>query len=288
MDFIIEPLIGAVIGCFTNYIALKMLFRPYEPKRLFGKNLPFTPGLIPKRRKEIARAIGTMVERDLLDKKAVAAALGSEEITDKVADFLLGYTVEFPEEKEGAFSSQEMSVEGGVVSSPGKLVAEALSHLNIKEPVSKELYRYMSEKISGNLMARFVSDSLMQELAENLADKLESYLNHDGKHVISEAVDQEIKKLSGMCVEEILTKYGANAGKVRSKISDSYRELVEKKSEDMLEAVRISAIVEEKINAMDMRELEDMIFAVMKRELNAIVYLGALIGLLLGLLNLVI
>ena len=288
MDFIIEPLIGAVIGCFTNYIALKMLFRPYEPKRLFGKNLPFTPGLIPKRRKEIARAIGTMVERDLLDKKAVAAALGSEEITDKVADFLLGYTVEFPEEKEGAFSSQEMSVEGRVVSSPGKLVAEALSHLNIKEPVSKELYRYMSEKISGNLMARFVSDSLMQELAENLADKLESYLNHDGKHVISEAVDQEIKKLSGMCVEEILTKYGANAGKVRSKISDSYRELVEKKSEDMLEAVRISAIVEEKINAMDMRELEDMIFAVMKRELNAIVYLGALIGLLLGLLNLVI
>ncbi|TDL94147.1 DUF445 family protein [Macrococcus brunensis] len=59
-------LIGAVIGGFTNYIAIKMLFRPYKPVYLFGRQLPFTPGLIPKRRHELSQKIGEMVTRHLL------------------------------------------------------------------------------------------------------------------------------------------------------------------------------------------------------------------------------
>lgn len=59
-------LIGAVIGGFTNYIAIKMLFRPYEPVYMLGRQLPFTPGLIPKRRHELSQKIGEMVTRHLL------------------------------------------------------------------------------------------------------------------------------------------------------------------------------------------------------------------------------
>ncbi|TDM04660.1 DUF445 domain-containing protein [Macrococcus carouselicus] len=59
-------LIGALIGGFTNYIAIKMLFRPYHPVYLFGRQLPFTPGLIPKRRDELSVKIGEMVTNHLL------------------------------------------------------------------------------------------------------------------------------------------------------------------------------------------------------------------------------
>ena len=47
-------------------------------------------------------------------------------------------------------------------------------------------------------------------------------------------------------------------------------------------------MVEEKINAMPIDELERLIYDVMKKELNAIINLGALIGFILGLLNLFI
>ena len=47
----------------------------------------------------------------------------------------------------------------------------------------------------------------------------------------------------------------------------------------------ISHIIEEKINDMEVDELEDMVMAVMKKELNTIVNLGALIGCLIGILN---
>ena len=40
------PLTGAVIGYFTNMIAVKMLFYPKTEKRLFGKRLPLTPGVL--------------------------------------------------------------------------------------------------------------------------------------------------------------------------------------------------------------------------------------------------
>ena len=42
--FVLPPLVGAVIGYFTNMIAVKMLFFPHEEKRIFGHRVPFTPG----------------------------------------------------------------------------------------------------------------------------------------------------------------------------------------------------------------------------------------------------
>lgn len=58
--------VGAVIGGFTNLLAIQMLFRPYNPIYLFGKKLPFTPGLIPKRREELAVQLGKIVVEHLL------------------------------------------------------------------------------------------------------------------------------------------------------------------------------------------------------------------------------
>ena len=48
------PIIGALIGYCTNYIAVKMLFYPKQEVRIFGRKLPFTPGAIPKGKQRLA------------------------------------------------------------------------------------------------------------------------------------------------------------------------------------------------------------------------------------------
>ncbi len=58
--------IGAIIGGFTNHIAIKMLFRPLEPKYIGSWRLPFTPGIIPRRRADIATQLGNTVVTYLL------------------------------------------------------------------------------------------------------------------------------------------------------------------------------------------------------------------------------
>jgi uncharacterized membrane protein YheB (UPF0754 family) len=69
------PLVGAFIGWITNYIAIRMLFRPLKPWRLFGVRLPMTPGVIPAKRHEFAVNIGRMVGSQLLTSDDIAKAL---------------------------------------------------------------------------------------------------------------------------------------------------------------------------------------------------------------------
>lgn len=59
-------ILGAIIGGVTNMIAIKMLFHPFKPYYIFRFRIPFTPGLIPKRREEIARKLDKLLRNILL------------------------------------------------------------------------------------------------------------------------------------------------------------------------------------------------------------------------------
>jgi len=62
----IPPIAGAIIGYFTNDLAIKMLFRPYQPKYLGNKQLPFTPGLIPRNQERLAKRVSDTIMGSLL------------------------------------------------------------------------------------------------------------------------------------------------------------------------------------------------------------------------------
>ena len=64
MFFIVLPLVGALIGWVTNYIAIRLLFRPLAPIGVPFLNLAFQ-GLIPKRRSQIADKVGHVVAEQL-------------------------------------------------------------------------------------------------------------------------------------------------------------------------------------------------------------------------------
>ena len=78
--YLLGPLTGGIIGYFTNWLAIKMMFRPHLPKYIFGMKLPFTPGLIPKERGRIADAIATSISENLMNKEVLEKNLLSEEL----------------------------------------------------------------------------------------------------------------------------------------------------------------------------------------------------------------
>ena len=63
ITWIIIPLISAFIGWFTNWIAIKMLFHPREPKKILGFTLH---GIFPKRQQVFAARLGKLVSDELL------------------------------------------------------------------------------------------------------------------------------------------------------------------------------------------------------------------------------
>ena len=66
--WILLPLIGGVIGLVTNYIAVKMIFRPLKRRRILF--VPFH-GLVPRRQKELAKSIGKVVGSHLVEHKDI-------------------------------------------------------------------------------------------------------------------------------------------------------------------------------------------------------------------------
>ena len=64
-----------------------------------------------------------------------------------------------------------------------------------------------------------------------------------------------------------------------------YKKFVQEKFEEIIASINITKIIEDKINSMDVLEIEKLILSVMKKELNALVSLGAVIGFVLGLFN---
>ncbi len=77
LPWVLPPLVGALIGYVTNYVAIRMLFRPLTEKRIFGVRLPLTPGIIPKQRADLATSIGRMVSRELITAEAMEKQLSA-------------------------------------------------------------------------------------------------------------------------------------------------------------------------------------------------------------------
>ncbi|ENK1244008.1 DUF445 family protein [Clostridium botulinum] len=84
MKFLIASIIGGIIGYLTNWIAIKMLFRPYEEKRIFGMKVPFTPGLIPKEKIRIAKSVGNAIGEHLLSSEIIVKSLCSENMNNRL------------------------------------------------------------------------------------------------------------------------------------------------------------------------------------------------------------
>lgn len=86
------PLIGALTGWITNWIAVKMLFHPKEPKKfLFFK----VQGVFPKRQKVMAEKLGNIVASELFSIDDVVEKMKSADNTEvlgfvetKIDDFI--------------------------------------------------------------------------------------------------------------------------------------------------------------------------------------------------------
>ncbi|QKQ77624.1 DUF445 domain-containing protein [Nostoc sp. TCL240-02] len=64
--YVSPPVLGGIIGYFTNDIAIKMLFRPYQAIYIAGRRVPFTPGLIPRNQERLALNISKTIMGSLL------------------------------------------------------------------------------------------------------------------------------------------------------------------------------------------------------------------------------
>ena len=282
------PIIGAVIGYCTNYIAVKMLFYPRNEVRIGGHKLPFTPGAIPKGKPRLAKTVGHVVANTLLTEEDIRQKILSPETEEAVVDKIM------------AELSKKIYVEMGRVCSTyeeyGDLKAnlsdaftdqimDSIGKIDLKHTVVTEAGRVIKEKVSGTMLAMFLSDEMLNSFIQPVGAELENYIALNGRDFVQKEVNEKIMVFEQKSILDLCREMNLQEEKIRDTVRSIYRSASADAVNGVLKNVDISAMIEDKINDMKTEELEKVVLTVMKKELDTIVNLGALIGLILGSLN---
>jgi uncharacterized membrane protein YheB (UPF0754 family) len=151
LDWIFKISLSGTVGIWTNYFAIKMLFRPHN-RTAFGRQ-----GLIPARRDDIAEAIAAAVSEELLDAEAILGYIEENDMVGKTAQGLLGYAhtwIDDPVNRKMILDSISRYIQNRGVEQVGKLLTGAVQLIR----------SYSSENLSSEKVWDFVRSVLEQEL----------------------------------------------------------------------------------------------------------------------------
>lgn len=317
-SYIIAPLLGGVIGYITNDIAIRMLFRPHKAKYIMGVHIPFTPGIIPKEKGRIADSIGIVISSNLMNNEVLKRYLLSEDMVGKVRSTLEEFIEiqKHNQETVKEFLSHYLSddeietILQNINDSITKQTYTKLSDTSVGEKVAYIAIDQVAEKLSidgaselfagiggvmrglgglfgGNIVARFLA--MLREPAEHfLANNINTMLKNNGKDIISNMIDSGVEGFLNKPVCNILEGHDDQLEQAVNTVEFIYRTVINDHLPKILESINISKIVRERINEMNVNETEKLIFQVMDKELKAIVWLGALLGLVMGSINILI
>ena len=322
LSYIIAPLLGGVIGYITNDIAIRMLFRPHKAKYVFGIHIPFTPGIIPKEKGRIAEAVGGVISENLMNKEVLERYLLSEDMIGKIRSAAEEFIATQQRNKEtvsqflGHYLSKEEidTIAQNINYSITKQTYEKLADSSVGEKVAHIAIDHVAQKLTidgaqellsgiggalgglggmaaglfgGNIVAKFLG--VLREPAEHfLAKNINTMLRDNGEEIVSNMIGGEVDNFLNKPVSKLLEGHEEQLAQAVNTIESIYRSIITEHLPKILQSIDISKIVRERINEMDVNETEKLIFQVMDKELKAIVWLGALLGLVMGSINILI
>lgn len=297
-SLIIGPAVGGIIGGLTNKVAIKMLFRPYTEKHIGKLHIPLTPGIIPKEKGRIATAIGSVVSENLLSSEVLSKTLLSDETTAKIkqgfdslvarmqqdqqslGEFILRYLSE--EELRQLTANTEHDI---VETLSSKLTEKALGN-RVAEMVIEQVMERLEQSVLGRLGAAVFE--LMRDTAKaKLADNINEMMRNNAHEMVGGLVQGEIARLLSQPVSKLAEgREEFFAVQAKGAVMRGYRMLVTDNLPKILATVNIQQVIEDRINAMDMKETEELIVSIMDKELKALVWFGVLLGFLMGFVTL--
>ncbi len=172
--------IGAIIGGLTNSLAIKMLFRPYEARYIGNRKVPFTPGLIPKRRDELAVQLGRMVVEHLLT---------AEGIQQKMHDPVFKRTmIEYAQKEVLHLLESDESIED--------LMKKGLHMQDPRDEMRMKASSYISDKLESKMV-----ELKQKEVAHILPDRLQT------------KVDEAIEPFADLILTKVSDYIASNEGK---------------------------------------------------------------------------
>ena len=159
------PLISAFIGWVTNWVAIKMLFHPREPKRLLGITFH---GIFPKRQQQFAEKLGKLVSAEFLSFNDIEQKISDPANLKKIMPMIEKHVDDFLRHR----MKDEMPVISMFI---GDKTIESLKKMFMQEIES--LFPKIMKQFAGNLKEELdLEHIVIKKVSAFSSDKLEEIL----------------------------------------------------------------------------------------------------------------
>ena len=311
LKILLPIVLGGLIGYLTNDLAIRMLFHPRKAYFIGKWQLPFTPGIIPKNQGRIARAVGDAIsaklftQNDLVDQLKNSGAKDeiARRITDAVFDTELSLASfssnPAPDKPEDAAAPDESGEIGmlaeadeGIAGRIGTFVTdrvvEKIGGADLHTAIEDLVWEGVQDYRRNPMIAMFLNASAVDGIIDKVEGALRSYLAGDGRALIRRLVTEEAETLRQTPFRDLAGELHLEKEAAAEAVGRILDRFIEQFGASFSEKTDIAGIVREKIESMDAGELEGLVMSVMKHELQAVINLGALLGAVIGAVNLLI
>jgi len=290
MRYIIPVLIGALIGYFTNYLAIKMLFRPRKAIYLGKLRLPFTPGVIPKNQSRIAESVGLAVESQLLT---------SDDMVQRIANSTLkaeftGSIVEKLRSSSRPLNTliprfnDTAGLQQGITDAVSEEIMDKVKDTDFTPLVAGVCQNAFGDLLNNPMVSLFLTEDRLNALYTKADLGIRYYINENCRDIIDGYLSKKVPEVMGKSAGQLMTETGVDSSLLEEAADAIYDSVVTSYLPALIAKLSVKQIVADKVNAMDVRELESLVMSVMKTELQAVVNLGAIIGAIIGVINIFI
>jgi len=245
--------VSGLIGFFTNWLAITMLFRPRQRRPLLGQ------GLVPAQRDRIAYRLAQAVATDLLSEDVIKEKIRASGM--------------IPRYRALAFSIvRDVAADPDFRRDVKRLTSNYAEDLLRREDVQERITQFTIEQ-----MHEYAGDGL-----GGLALRTYRFLNeNDFRRRIEQAVQELPRTLDSALdgLDNILDRLP----EALDERSEQIEEIATQAVLAFVEQLDVYSMVSDKLRGYDERELEDLLWRTTNEQLNYIKYLGSVLGCLGGL-----
>ncbi|MBK9317121.1 MAG: DUF445 family protein [Acidobacteria bacterium] len=260
----LSPLLVATAhGYIAAWLAVRMLFRPRYPIYIFGRRIPLTPGMLPKERDHFIEALSTVIAERLLDVETISEEILQLDLEPEITSIA---------HREYLHHSQSEST----ISLVTEHLRERLYHLRDSAETRWEIVRSLRSIVETEIGRRF---TLLRRIVT------EYFLDDEALYrIVGESIDQladrivenlyvrtTIAQAMAQVPESILAEGSMN----RSQSINHFISILSNRLD-------IKALLMKRLSALSNEAIEDLIMDTAGREIRAIVWFGAGIGLVVG------
>ena len=260
----LSPLLVATAhGYIAAWLAVRMLFRPRYPIYIFGRRIPLTPGMLPKERDHFIEALSTVIAERLLDVETISEEILQLDLEPEITSIA---------HREYLHHSQSEST----ISLVTEHLRERLYHLRDSAETRWEIVRSLRSIVETEIGRRF---TLLRRIVT------EYFLDDEALYrIVGESIDQLADKIvENLYVRTTIAQAMAQVPEsILAEGSMNRSQSINHFISILSNRLDIKALLMKRLSALSNEAIEDLIMDTAGREIRAIVWFGAGIGLVVG------